>query len=362
MTTPTRHVGHPSRVGHDRARVTSLTPVLILLPPSEGKTAPRRGKPARPRPPRPPRAHRRPRAGARRARRPLRRRPGQGRRRCSASAAPSSTWCSATPASRTRADRPRRPGLHRRPVRRPRLRHPLPRRQAPRDRPGRGHLSALRPGPPGRPDPGVPPLRRRHPPRPRARSPASGATTLGAAVAEAVGTGLLVDLRSGTYAAFWRPAPTLATRVATVRVLHEHERQAQGGQPLQQGHQGPDRPRAARGRRRPAHPRGARRRRCATSAGPSRRASPRRRAPSSTWSSARSERADRGRGERRTVRIEPRRSGDVASVDASPTVASSGSIPHSASMSATIERTCARITSADRSSLCSTCAVARPGR
>ena len=42
------------------------------------------------------------------------------------------------------------------------------------------------------------------------------------AVREAVGPGLLVDLRSGTYAAFWRPAPDLAKRVATVRVLHEH--------------------------------------------------------------------------------------------------------------------------------------------
>jgi cytoplasmic iron level regulating protein YaaA (DUF328/UPF0246 family) len=38
---------------------------------------------------------------------------------------------------------------------------------------------------------------------------------------EALGGGLLVDLRSGTYAAFWKPAPDLAGRVATVRVLHE---------------------------------------------------------------------------------------------------------------------------------------------
>lgn len=44
---------------------------------------------------------------------------------------------------------------------------------------------------------------------------------LGEAVRDAVGTGLLVDLRSGTYAAFWRPEPDLARRVATVRVLHE---------------------------------------------------------------------------------------------------------------------------------------------
>jgi cytoplasmic iron level regulating protein YaaA (DUF328/UPF0246 family) len=38
---------------------------------------------------------------------------------------------------------------------------------------------------------------------------------------EALGGGLLVDLRSGTYAAFWRPSTDLARRVATVRVLHE---------------------------------------------------------------------------------------------------------------------------------------------
>jgi cytoplasmic iron level regulating protein YaaA (DUF328/UPF0246 family) len=40
-------------------------------------------------------------------------------------------------------------------------------------------------------------------------------------VREMVGRGLVVDLRSSTYAAFWRPAPDLAARVVTVRVLHE---------------------------------------------------------------------------------------------------------------------------------------------
>jgi cytoplasmic iron level regulating protein YaaA (DUF328/UPF0246 family) len=44
---------------------------------------------------------------------------------------------------------------------------------------------------------------------------------LGPAMEEARGNGLLVDLRSGTYAAFWRPPATIARRVATVRVLHE---------------------------------------------------------------------------------------------------------------------------------------------
>lgn len=41
------------------------------------------------------------------------------------------------------------------------------------------------------------------------------------AVRDALGKGLLVDLRSGMYAGFWRPPADLAHRVATVRVLHE---------------------------------------------------------------------------------------------------------------------------------------------
>ncbi len=44
---------------------------------------------------------------------------------------------------------------------------------------------------------------------------------LGEAVEESLGSGLLVDLRSTMYAAFWRPPAELAPRVATVRVLHE---------------------------------------------------------------------------------------------------------------------------------------------
>ena len=42
-------------------------------------------------------------------------------------------------------------------------------------------------------------------------------------VRDAAGSGLVVDLRSSTYAAFWRPAADLAPRVATVRVLHEQD-------------------------------------------------------------------------------------------------------------------------------------------
>ena len=41
------------------------------------------------------------------------------------------------------------------------------------------------------------------------------------AIRQLAGRGLVVDLRSTTYAAFWRPAPDLASRVVTVRVLHE---------------------------------------------------------------------------------------------------------------------------------------------
>ena len=41
------------------------------------------------------------------------------------------------------------------------------------------------------------------------------------AMTELLGGGLLVDLRSSMYAAFWRPGPDLGRRVATVRVLHE---------------------------------------------------------------------------------------------------------------------------------------------
>jgi uncharacterized protein len=44
---------------------------------------------------------------------------------------------------------------------------------------------------------------------------------LDATVRSAAGAGLVVDLRSSTYASFWRPSPDLAGRVVTMRVLHE---------------------------------------------------------------------------------------------------------------------------------------------
>jgi cytoplasmic iron level regulating protein YaaA (DUF328/UPF0246 family) len=46
-------------------------------------------------------------------------------------------------------------------------------------------------------------------------------TVLDPAVRAAAGSGLVVDLRSTTYASFWRPAPDLTRQVATVRVLQE---------------------------------------------------------------------------------------------------------------------------------------------
>lgn len=44
---------------------------------------------------------------------------------------------------------------------------------------------------------------------------------LDATMREAAGRGLVVDLRSSSYAPFWRPANDVADRVVTVRVLHE---------------------------------------------------------------------------------------------------------------------------------------------
>jgi uncharacterized protein len=41
------------------------------------------------------------------------------------------------------------------------------------------------------------------------------------AVRDVAGTGLVVDLRSSTYASFWRPDADTAQRVVAVRVLHE---------------------------------------------------------------------------------------------------------------------------------------------
>jgi cytoplasmic iron level regulating protein YaaA (DUF328/UPF0246 family) len=47
-------------------------------------------------------------------------------------------------------------------------------------------------------------------------------TLLPQVMTDQVGDGLLVDLRSGTYTALGNPPKTLADRTATMRVLHEH--------------------------------------------------------------------------------------------------------------------------------------------
>lgn len=46
---------------------------------------------------------------------------------------------------------------------------------------------------------------------------------LGPAAVAAAGSGLVIDLRSSMYAAFWKPEPPISARVTTVRVLHEHQ-------------------------------------------------------------------------------------------------------------------------------------------
>ena len=269
----------------------NVSPVLILLPPSEGKTAPRRGKPldlgdlSLP------------------ALTPARERvldalvtlcagdPAQAAAVLGRAARPSSTW-SRLNARAPHARRPRGPTAVYAGVLYDALGARRPSRAAcpaARDVAGAGDLEPVRAGrrrPTGS-------RRTASPATPSCPAsapwPASGASALGPAVERAVGDGLLVDLRSGMYAAFWRPPAKLARRVATVRVLHEVAGQAPGGQPLQQGDQGPDRPRAARGRREPAHAgapgRGAARPRLDRRGGaPARRAR-----SSSTWWSASSE-------------------------------------------------------------------------
>jgi uncharacterized protein len=46
---------------------------------------------------------------------------------------------------------------------------------------------------------------------------------LDASVREAAGSGLVVDLRSSTYAPFWRPGPDLAPRTVSLRVLQDRD-------------------------------------------------------------------------------------------------------------------------------------------
>ena len=67
--------------------------------------------------------------------------------------------------------------------------------------------------------------------------------------------GLVVDLRSSTYAAFWRPVARPGRRGSPpCACCTRSDGRRKVVSPLQQGHQGPDRPRPARGRRHPGTP------------------------------------------------------------------------------------------------------------
>ena len=196
--------------------------MLILLPPSEGKAVPPARHAARPAarcpPPRSTDARRQVldalvelcRADPERAAQHLGPRPR-----------PRPTWSPATPASATaptaRADQV----YTRRAVRRPRPARPAP------PPPGAARPAASRSISSlfglVRPGDRIPAYRLSGDASLPGLGPVAGVwrAHLGRAVREALGPGLLVDLRSTTYAAFWRPEPDLARRVATVRVLHE---------------------------------------------------------------------------------------------------------------------------------------------
>ena len=266
--------------------------VLILLPPSEGKTAPRRGKPARPRRPRPPRPSPRAREQVLDALVALcTGDPAQRPRRCSTCRGPRRDLVDLDARVRTVPHRAGRRGLHRGALRgaRPAGCSTAARRRA-SSRLGWRHLVALRPGPrrpTGSRRTGSPATR----PCPGwAASPAHWREHLGPAVADALGDGLLVDLRSSTYAAFWRPPAELARRVATVRVLHEVDGRRQVVSHFNKATKGRLVRALLEDGAQPPHPGPAGRRPRPTSAGTSRSATPVPAAPRSTWSSARCER------------------------------------------------------------------------
>ena len=122
---------------------------------------------------------------------------------------------------------------------------------------------------------------------------------LGDAVRESVGDGLLVDLRSGTYAAFWRPPADLRPAGRDGAGAPRERRPTHRGQPLQQGHEGAAGPtRCSRTAATPARPPPSPTP-CATSAGTSRRRPLARGAPSWTSSSHPSQVSPAERGDQR---------------------------------------------------------------
>ncbi len=76
-------------------------------------------------------------------------------------------------------------------------------------------------------------------------------TPLPRAMRELAGDGLLIDLRSGTYTALGKPPAELAHRTVTMRVLHEHQGVRKVVSHFNKATKGRDRTRAARVRRRP---------------------------------------------------------------------------------------------------------------
>ena len=198
-----------------------VTTVLILLPPSEGKATPRRGAPldlarlsAR-------RAHARARAGARRPWSQLCRDDPERAMQVLGLGPTQADDVRRNADLLDRTDRAGRRDVHGRALRVPRPRLPRRRRAPSRVTLDRGHLVGLRAGATGRPDPVVPPRRRGQPPRPRrrlrplARRPRARRARGSRHAASSSTSG------PRTYAAFWRPEPELARKVATVRVLHE---------------------------------------------------------------------------------------------------------------------------------------------
>ena len=105
-------------------------------------------------------------------------------------------------------------------------------------------------------------------------------------VRAAAGRGLVVDLRSSTYASFWRPAPDLARKVVTLRVLHEVDGTRKVVSHFNKATKGRIVRALLEDGTAPGHPGPVRRPPAARSAGPSRRGRPAGTAPSSTWSSA----------------------------------------------------------------------------